>query len=464
MHGMRPFFSLSFLALLVACDAAAPVDEPAVPDVVVPAVDPCEAHAAQLDAIASSFDQERIAKGIPAAAIAITIDECMFARGFGIERAGGANVDAHTRFQLASLSKTFTAMTALSLEEDGIVDRSRPISELVPTSSTASLEDMLAHRAGYPTDLPQSASLDLRTFIEQSESEPMWAPPDEVWLYSNPGFAIAGLSLENAAGVPFEQLVRERIFEPAGMTDAVMGAELTGDEDKMAHGNGGDPNAPETIAPTDSYLASTYYGPMGGVFASAHDLTRFMRAFMTEDVLSTESIDDMATSRGPAYGAYQGYGQGLFVSFDGVINHGGSVFGYLSEMDVHRASKVGVAVVSAADWQFPSDALYAALNDLAQPDGELPELDAPSDDDVIGSYVDGAVLGDIEVSRGFGVGGGALRIRIASEDVDEELVPYGPGSYGFFYEEWGMELEASFQRGPSGALYIVTLLGVGARS
>jgi hypothetical protein len=244
-----------------------------------------------------------------------------------------------------------------------------------------------------------------------------------------------------------------------------MGATLRGDEDKMAHGHGGNPNAPETIAPTDSYLASTYYGPMGGVFASAHDLARFMRAFMTEDVLSSASIDDMSTSRGAAYGAYQGYGQGVFVSFDGVINHSGSVFGYLSEMDVHRASKVGVAVVSAADWAFPSDALYDALDALAHPSGELLDVDAPGDDDVVGSYVDAAVLGEIEVVRAFGVGtNGALRIHIDAMGIDEELVPYGPGSYGFFYEEWGMELEASFQRGPSGTLYVVTLLGVGARS
>jgi CubicO group peptidase (beta-lactamase class C family) len=447
---------LSFVFVL-ACDVAPIADEPSPPPVIV--VDPCAAHRAQLDAIAAAFDDERTSKGIPAAAIAVTIDECMFARGFGVERAGGATVDEHTRFQLASLSKTFTAMTALSLEEDGLLDRARPVRELVPaTTSTATLDHLLSHRAGYPTDLPQSASLDLRTFIEDNDGVPMWAPPDEVWLYSNPGFALAGLALESAGGAPFEQLVRERIFEPAGMTDAVMGAELTGSEDKMAHGNGGDPSAPQSIAPTDRYLASTYYGPMGGVFASAHDLARFMRAFMTEDVLATSSLDDMATSRGAAYGPYAGYGQGVFVTYDGVLQHGGSVFGYLSEMDVHRASGVGVAVVSAADWDFPSDVLLDALAELAAPSGELFEVDAPSEDDIVGTYVDAAVLGDIEVVRE-----GALRIRIASQDVDEQLVPWGAGSYGFFYAEWGMEMEASFQRGRAGDLYVVTLLGVGAR-
>lgn len=469
---MRLSVALPAFAPVLACALAcgAPLERRALAPVVVddgsdeepaPVKDPaCAGHEDELADIAAAFDAERTRKQIPGAAIALVLGDCLFARGFGTERQGGAAVDEHTRFQLASLTKTLTAVTALSLEQDGLLDRTRPIAELVPTTSTATLEDMLAHRAGYPTELIGANSLDLATYIEQGAATPMWAPPDEVWLYSNAGFALAGLALANAAGVPFEQLVQERVFVRAGMADAVMGATLTGDEQHMAHGHGGTASNPEPIAPTESYLASTYYGPMGGAFASAADLTHLMRALMDDGpMLAAASIDDMATSRGPAYGGFAGYGQGLFTGYDGTIFHSGSVFGFLCEMDVNRAARVGVAVLSAADWDFPSETLYGALADLLPPPPGPPVDDAPGDSEIVGSYVDAAVLGAIEVSNG----AAGLRIAIASADIDTELVAYGPGSYGFYYPEWGMELEASFQRGPSGALYVVTLVGVGTR-
>lgn len=435
-----------------------PVDEPDADPPPPPLEgDACDEHRARLDALAAQLDAERDQLGIPGAAIALVVGECLYARGFGLEREGGAAVDVHTRFQLASLTKTLTALTAVSLEESGELDRARPVSELVPTTSTATLDQLLAHRAGYPTNLPDASSLELSTYLENNTAAPMWAPPDEVWLYSNPGFALVGRALEVAGGAPFEQLVHDRVFARAGMADAVMGATLDGTEQAMARGHSGDPARAEVIEPTDLYLASTYYGPMGGAFASAADLARLMRAFMGEQVVSSASLNDMARSRGPAWGAAVGYGQGLFSVYEGTVFHGGSVAGFLCEMDLHREAQVGVAILSAADWAFPSETLYAAQAALWPGGPPPPDDDGPSDVEVVGSYHDDVVLGDVTVAGA----AGALTMTLEGESY--QLTRWAPGSFSFYYAPWQMELEASFQRGPTGTLYLVTLLGVARR-
>ncbi|OGQ22640.1 MAG: hypothetical protein A2138_12665 [Deltaproteobacteria bacterium RBG_16_71_12] len=242
------------------------------------------------------------------------------------------------------------------------------------------------------------------------------------------------------------------------MSDAVMGATLDGTEPAMARGHSGDAARPQVIEPTDLYLASTYYGPMGGAFASAADLARLMHAFMGEQVVSRSSLDDMATPRGPAWGAAIGYGQGLFTIYEGTVFHGGSVAGFLCEMDVHREARVGVAVLSAADWAFPSETLNAALAELWPAGPPPPDDEGPSDAEVVGSYRDDVVLGDATVSGS----GGALTLALQGESYP--LTRWAPGSFSFYYPPWQMDVEASFQRGPSGALYLVTLLGVARRT
>ncbi len=420
--------------------------------------DACAEHQQRLEALADRLERERVELDIPGAAIALVVDDCLFARGLGVQAPGGAPVDEHTRFQLASMTKTLTALTALSLEEDGVIDRAAPVADLVSTTSNATLEELLAHRAGYPTDLPTATSLDLATYLDDNASAPMWAPPGEVWLYSNPGFALAGRALEVAAGAPFEQLVQERVFAPAGMSDAIMGATLDGAEPNMARGHSGDPARPELIEPTDLYLASTYYGPMGGAFASAADLTRLMHAFFGDAVVSSTSLDDMARSRGPAWGSAIGYGQGLFSMYEGTVFHGGSVAGFLSEMDLHPEARVGVAILSAADWAFPSETLNEAFAELWPAGPPPPAAEGPSDAEVVGSYHDDVVLGDVVVSRA----GGALSMSF--DGTSYPLTRWAPGTFSFSYPPWQMDVEVSFQRGPSGTLHLVTLLGVAARA
>ncbi len=419
--------------------------------------DACADHQERLDALAERLERERAELGIPGAALALVIGDCLFARGVGVQREGGARVDEHTRFQLASLTKTLTALTAVALDEDGVVDRARPVAELVSTTSTATLDDVLAHRAGYPTDLPDATSLDLATYLDDNAAAPMWAPPGEVWLYSNPGFALAGRALEVAAGAPFAELVQDRVFAPAGMSDAIMGATLVGDEENMARGHSGGAASPEVIEPTDLYLASTYYGPMGGAFASAADLARLMHAFFTDAVVPSAALDDMARSRGSAWGSAVGYGQGLFTIYDGTVFHGGSVAGFLCELDVHRDARVGVAILSAADWAFPSETLNDALAELWPVGPPPPAADGPTDDEVVGRYQDDVVLGDVTVARA----GGALTMTF--DGATYTLTRWAPGNFSFAYPPWQMDVEVTFQRGPSGALYLVTLLGVAVR-
>jgi len=440
-------------------------EDPDDPPVVVGPIDPggpvdqgpCAEHATKLAAIVDRLEADRVSLQIPGLSFGIVVGDCLFARGLGTVEAGGAAVDANTRFQIASMTKTLTAMTALSLEEDGIIDRQDPISQHVATTSSATLEQLLAHRAGYPIDLPDMSSYDLETLFNANTNAPMWATPDELFQYSNTGFALAGLVLQNATGTDYAELVRERVFIPAQMEDAAMAVELANTANpnaNVAKGHSGDAANPVVIGATDEYIASTFYGPMGGAFVSASDMARLMYALMHENVLSSATIDDMTTSRGQAYGSASGYGQGIFTYYDNTIYHGGSVAGWLSEMDLDRERQVGIAVLTSSDWALPYDTMYAAYYDFLPIPPAMPASNAPSEQQMLGTYHDDIVLDDVIVANG----ANGMTITVFGDEQPLEL--YSPGVYTFMYTPWGMPIEALFQRGESGALYVTTTAGI----
>src|SRR5262245_57598219 len=86
---------------------------------------PCEAYADDLEALAAQLAGWTETSAAPGSALAIVIDDCLFTRAFG------DGVDVHSRFQLASMTKTLTALTVVSLEEDGVLDRLDPVADYV---------------------------------------------------------------------------------------------------------------------------------------------------------------------------------------------------------------------------------------------------------------------------------------------------------------------------------------------
>ena len=175
---------------------------------------------------------------IPGVGIAVVTDfEVVWAAGYG-EARPGRDVDERTLFQAASLSKPVSAMVIADLAEEGVVDLDADLAsmltrwELPPTrpGDVITLAMLLGHTGGFNKyglpGYPQGAELPpLPAALDGGErvtSPPvsLIVPPGSEYVYSNGGFMVAQLAVEDVTGVDFADLAAMYVLEPLGLGTA----------------------------------------------------------------------------------------------------------------------------------------------------------------------------------------------------------------------------------------------------
>lgn len=208
-------------------------------------------------------------RGYPGIAVTIRGPEgILFEKGYGyrdVEHQLPA--DTHTIFGIASMSKSITALCCAILATEGKLSLEDPITKYFPTLHIPGIPDecvtlrMLAmHRAGLPPMEPLEWSIaknsrerdddwfrrmaaeapnqmdqigQIVDYISAGNYEPL-GMPGEYMSYSNEGYALLSYVVDQAAGIPLEQFMKERIFDPLGMTRTVL--DLDGSEARELSG------------------------------------------------------------------------------------------------------------------------------------------------------------------------------------------------------------------------------------
>jgi CubicO group peptidase (beta-lactamase class C family) len=212
--------------------------------------------------------------GLPALAACVTKNgEIVAAGAVGSRRAGTETpVTLHDKFHLGSDTKAMTALLAAMLVEEGKLRwDSTPAGvfpefkdEMNKQFSTITLEQILSHTAGLPSDneetiavwekaLFQDGNLDAmrRYIVREWSKKTLTSLPGEHFEYSNMGYVIAGAMIERAVGKTWEELMTQRIFEPLGLTTAGFGCQSSP----------GKVDAPLGHAVVDGKLKSFLNGP-----------------------------------------------------------------------------------------------------------------------------------------------------------------------------------------------------------
>ena len=165
---------------------------------------------------------------LPGLAVAVVhVDEVIFAEGFGVKELGREDpVDAHTLFQIGSVSKSFGAAAIGALVDDGLVHWDDPVVEHLPwfrvkdpeITREMTIRDLLSHQSGMPGDaFPTLAIMDARAAAERVRHLDNQTPLRESFRYSNRGYGVAGLVVEAVTGETWGEWVRERLLHPLGM-------------------------------------------------------------------------------------------------------------------------------------------------------------------------------------------------------------------------------------------------------
>ena len=327
--------------------------------------------------------------GQPAVSYGIVRDGTLVhAAGFGVRAQGGPAPDERTVFRIASMSKSFTASAIMLLRDGGTLALDDPAAKYVPelaglpNTGPITIRNLLTMTAGFPTDDPwgdrqQGLPIkDFRALLADGVGF-NWAPGTR-FEYSNLGYAVLGLIVTAASGVPYDEFVRTRLLAPLGMNRTGFTAEEF-EASELALGYRRGPNGWEEV-PFDPYGA---FAPMGGVFSCVADLTTwsagFAAAFPPSGAADAHPLaaasrrqmqlpqavtgwraPDRIPGGPPAAPSY--YGFGLFVDEDPalgrVVSHSGGYPGFGSNMRWHPATGVGVIALG--------NGTYAAMYALAE--------------------------------------------------------------------------------------------------
>lgn len=247
-----------------------------------------------------------------------------------------------TRFRLGSITKQFTATLVMQMVEKGQIDLNAPISRYLsdypkPNGDRITIRELLNHTSGIPgyTELPDFGAKAREPskpeeFVKTFASLQLLFEPGSRFSYSNSGYFVLGVILEKVAGKPYEDLLRERIFEPLGMKES--GYDTTSALiQKRAAGYDSTLDGYRNT----SYLDMTLPYSAGSLYSSVDDLLIWDQALYGDKVLSASSKQEMLTP------GKSDYGYGFFIHKGPVtiVEHGGGINGFNTQIERDIESK-----------------------------------------------------------------------------------------------------------------------------
>lgn len=133
-------------------------------------------------------------------------------------------VTPSTRFEIGSISKSFTVISLLQLADEGKFDPQAPVTRYLPwfTPKTKwrplTSHDLLTHTSGLPADRDDVPSSLAQAYLARERT--LGSAPGTYWAYSNIGFQVLGAVLAKLDGKPYDQSIADRILKPLGMTQS----------------------------------------------------------------------------------------------------------------------------------------------------------------------------------------------------------------------------------------------------
>lgn len=308
--------------------------------------------AGRVDAIVSA---ELEAGKIPGAAVAIAKSgKVVFARGYGkADLQPEVGVKPDTVFRIGSITKQFTAAAILLLRDEGKLSVDDPLSKFLPDfprGKEVTVRHLLTHTSGIRsyTGLKEWRPImaEDRTpeeMIRLFRDLPFDFEPGEKFLYNNSGFFLLGVVVEKAAGMPYGEFLRKKIFEPAGMRSTWVDAPRLEVRNRATGYKAAQKGFKE-----DDPISMTQPGGAGAMISTVEDLLAWDAALHAGKVLQKDSLEEMLTPSKLKDGKATRYGYGIFVTGEGdrrAIEHGGGINGFVSYLGRFPAKGLAVAVL-----------------------------------------------------------------------------------------------------------------------
>jgi CubicO group peptidase (beta-lactamase class C family) len=318
---------------------------------------PCLAQdAARMNQIVQSYVDNKQFMGT---ALVARGSQVLLSKGYGFADLEWDIPNApNTKFRLGSVTKQFTAASILLLEERGKLSIDDLVKKYMPDAPAAwdkiTLFHLLTHTSGIPnfTSFPDYRKLEPfattpAELVARFRDKPLDFQPGERWSYSNSGYVLLTYVLEKVTGEPYEKLVRENIFTPLGMADSGYDSNSA----VIKHRASGYVNAKNGFENAGFIHMSVPQGA-GALYSTTEDLLKWEQGLFGGKVLRPASLEKMTTP------FKNNYALGLSVeTVKGrkIINHGGGIEGFNTELEYFPEDKLTVVVLGNVNGGAPGE-------------------------------------------------------------------------------------------------------------
>jgi CubicO group peptidase (beta-lactamase class C family) len=286
----------------------------------------------------------------------------LYAKAFGLaNKTWNVKNRVDTRFNLASITKMFTAVAVAQLVEQGKLSYDDTVGKLLPdfpnqeVAQKVTVRHLLSHTSGLigARALAEKAPLSINprtidAMVQPFAKEPLSFPPGQRFDYSNAGFILLGAIIEKVAGQTYYGYVKEHIFLPAGMTNTDFYV-LDTDPPNLATGFKDGPNGTRLDNVFDIGVIGS---PAGGAYSTGADMTKFHMALIRYKLLKQSSVETLWTGvpAGPNRQADYGYGAEIqHVYGTRIVGHGGGWMGITNRFEMYPEKGYTVVVLSNID-------------------------------------------------------------------------------------------------------------------
>ena len=320
---------------------------------------------------------------LPGLAFGVVIDgELAYGQGLGVrDVSSNAPADLDTAFRIASMTKSFTALSILKLRDEGRLSLEDPVAKHVqelaglayPTRDSAPLtiRQLLTHSEGFPEDNPwgdRQLAIGDDVFARWlSAGIPFSTAPGTAFEYSNYGFAILGQVVARASSLRYRDYVEQKILRPLGMTSTRWEPSSV-PAGRLAKGYQWKDGAWQE----EPALADGAFGAMGGLITTGRDLARYVAFLLSawpprddpdtgpvrrsslREMQQSGRFEGLSATRATPEGATRivatSYGFGIAFSQECderlVVAHSGGLPGFGSMMRMLPEHGVGVFVMA----------------------------------------------------------------------------------------------------------------------
>jgi CubicO group peptidase (beta-lactamase class C family) len=297
-----------------------------------------------------------VAADAPGCAVGVVENgETVFARGYGLAcLEHGIPITPASRFYMASVSKQVTAMAVLLAIEAGRLDLGESVRKTIPELPTlmdgVTIRHLLAHTGGVRDYFnlgflagfaPEHAYSEADVLGLLGRQRGLNFAPGEDFAYSNSGYVLLSIAVARATGKQLDEFARETIFTPLGMNAS-----------RFQHDHA-------SVVPAKAFgyakrgdewsAASSMLDVVGdgGLYASLEDMLAWAKNLISPRI-GAAAIARMQVTETLSGGASTGYGLGLIPRRHRglvMLEHGGGLAGYRTQLQVYPSQAFGVAVL-----------------------------------------------------------------------------------------------------------------------